>query len=75
MIYSMAIVQLERLTNLRFNTMFIMKSNFKFASPVAGYKDVKLLKAEGVEGIKLLPNAKAILTRLVNSNYLMEGKY
>ena len=55
--------------------MFIMKSNFKFAAAIAGYNDVKLLESIGVEGIKLLPNAEAVLTRLVNSDYLSEGKY
>ncbi len=55
--------------------MFIMKSSFKYASPVAGYNDVKLLESIGVEGIKVLPNAEAILTRLVNSDYLPTGQY
>lgn len=52
-----------------------MKSNFNFAAPVAGYNDVKLLESIGIVGIKNLPNAKAILTRLVNSEYLPTGNY
>ena len=55
--------------------MFIMKSNFKFAAAVAGYNDVKLLKSVGVDGIKILPNAEAVLIRLVNSDYIPEGNY
>ncbi len=55
--------------------MFIMKSNFKYATPVAGYNDVRLLESIGVKGIKDLCNAEAILTRLVNSDYLPTGNY
>lgn len=55
--------------------MFIMKTNFKYAAPVAGLDDVKLLKRVGVKGILKLENPTAILTRLVNSDYLPEGNY
>lgn len=55
--------------------MFIMKSNFKYPAPVAGLDDVKLLKRIGVKGILKLENSVAILTRLVNSDYLPEGNY
>lgn len=55
--------------------MKIIKSNFKYASPVASFKDVKLLNEKGLEFIKKLPNSEAILTRLVNSSLIPEGKY
>lgn len=55
--------------------MFIMKDGGKFAVACAGLDDVKLLKRVGVVGIKRRENAKAILSRLVNSNYLPEGNY
>lgn len=55
--------------------MFIMRANFKHAAPMAGLDDVKLLKRVGVKGILKLDNAFAILTRLVNSEYLSEGNY
>ena len=55
--------------------MFILKSNFNSASPLAGLDDIKLLKRVGVKGINKLSNSKSILTRLVNSKYLTEGNY
>lgn len=56
--------------------MFIMKGNSSLAAiPCAGYDDVQYLETVGIKGILKLPNAKAILTRLVNSGYLTEGKY
>lgn len=55
--------------------MFIMKSNSRSAVPLANYQDLKLLENEGIEAIKMRPYAKAILTRLVNSGYLVEGNY
>lgn len=55
--------------------MFILKSSSKFAVPLAGSDDTDLLKNVGTVGILKLPNAKAILTRLVNSNLLTEGNY
>lgn len=55
--------------------MFIIKANFKYAAPVAGLDDVKLLKRIGVKGILKLDNASAILTRLVNSEHIPEGNY
>ena len=55
--------------------MFILKSSGVFAVSCAGLNDIKLLKRAGVQGIKKFGNAKAILTRLVNSNYLTEGNY
>tara|TARA_R110002153_G_scaffold109588_4_gene250537 strand:- start:179 stop:352 length:174 start_codon:yes stop_codon:yes gene_type:complete len=54
---------------------FILKQNSHIAIPLACYRDVKLFETIGVQGIKKLKNAKAILTRLVNSNYLPEGNY
>ena len=65
----------QRLLFKRVKIMFIMKSSFKYASPVAGYNDVKILESIGVEGIKVLPNAEAVLTRLVNGDYLPTGQY
>ena len=57
------------------DTMMILKSNFKYAAPLAGLDDVQLLKTIGVRGILKKENAKAILTRLVNSELLPEGNY
>jgi hypothetical protein len=55
--------------------MFIMKSNFKFAEPLANLSEVNLLNDIGVSGILKRGDAKAILQRLVNSSYLEEGRY
>jgi len=55
--------------------MMILKSNGRFAVCIAGSDDVSLMKTVGVEGIKKLYNANAILTRLVNSGLLPEGNY
>jgi hypothetical protein len=43
--------------------------------PMADLKDIKLFKRVGIQGIKHLPNAKRILTRLCNSNYITEGTH
>lgn len=55
--------------------MLILKSNFKAAAPIAGSDDVKLLGSIGVYGILQRDNAKAVITRLVNSEYLPTGNY
>ena len=53
--------------------MFIMKD--QEPQPNAGLDDIKLFKRIGVKGIKKLPNAKRILTRLCNSEIIVEGNY
>ncbi len=55
--------------------MFLLKSNGSTATAIAGSDDIKLLKRVGAKKIAKLDNGLAILTRLVNSNYLPEGKY
>lgn len=53
--------------------MFIMRD--QQPQPLAGLPDIKLFKRVGISGIKRLPNAKRILTRLCNSGYITEGNY
>lgn len=55
--------------------MFIMKSNGRYAVPLANSKEVVLLEEIGASAIAKLPQGKEILTRLVDSGYLPEGNY
>ena len=55
--------------------MFILKSNGKHAIPLADSRDIELLHTIGANHIALLIDGKAILTRLVDSGYLVEGNY
>lgn len=55
--------------------MFILKSNGRYAVPLANLKEIALLEEIGEGEIAKLLQGKEILTRLVDSGYLSEGNY
>jgi hypothetical protein len=55
--------------------MFILRSNSRYATPLANSKHIALLNDIGASEIAKLPQGKEILTRLVDSGYLAEGNY
>lgn len=55
--------------------MFILKSNGRYAVPLANLKEITLLEEIGANSIAKMPQGEEILTRLVNSGYLVGGNY
>ena len=55
--------------------MFILKSNARYAVPLANSKEVDTFLIAGIEGVMLLDNPYISIQRLVDSNYLQEGNY
>ncbi len=60
--------------------MYFMKSNAKYATPVANLYDIHLYSTTDTEVVRkevAMGNVKyiALIQRLVNSSYLPEGKY